>query len=372
MLIHFLVLIGLTVAQQELCYKGPGDLYTGSINLTTKGDPCELWSQQSVIALEEKLEHNFCRVLNNMTNTPYCIYNGQKQTCNVPTCDSSALRFQGSSILFYRNISSNPNYPIVAQQINFYFKVSKDHDELLRSKGEETRRVPILVQVRSKFERSRQHLSVILQNKFLKLVVSMDSYNTETFVFGGPISYGDIHYISVNRSRSLVFVQLNETISNFTLTSKDTEFLVSPYQVLIGDNYYGCMTGLSIGSWVEIGENINLISDRPFPLYDGSEIEEFTIKNADTGTAPRQEQCMFAPTTFVSDSYVKERSPEPVTESTPEAAVEIIPKKGSLDQRSIIIISVALGVIFTLTLVTLICVKKNQQLQAQGYNLEVM
>ena len=59
-------------------------------------------------------------------------------------------------------------------------------------------------------------------------------------------------------------------------------------------------------------------------------------------------------------------------ENQPEAAVEIVPKKGTLDQRSIIIISVALGVIFTLTLVTLICVKRNQEFTPQGYNLEVM
>jgi len=371
MLIHFLVLIGLTVAQQELCYKGPGDVYTGFINVTTKGDPCESWSQQSVIALEEKLDHNFCRVLNNMTNTPYCVYNGQKQTCDVPMCDSSTFRFEGSSILFYRNFTEYPNFPIIAQQINFYFKVREAHDVFVRRK-EEARPLPVLVQVQSSYDRSRQHMSVILQNGFLKLVVSLNSYNSETFVFGGPVSYSDVHYVSVNRSRSLVFVQLNDTVSNFTLTSKETEFLVSPYQIVIGDNYYGCMTGLSIGTWVQVGETISLLSDRPFPLYDGSEIKEFTIRNTATGTAPRQEQCMFAPTTFVRNSYVQERSPDPITESSPEAAVEVVPKKGALDRRSIIIISVALGVIFALTLVTVICVKRNQQFSPQNYNLEVM
>jgi len=372
MLIYLLVLIGLSVAQQELCYKGPGDVYTGFINVTTKGDSCESWSQQSVIALEEELDHNFCRVLNNMTNTPYCVFNGQKQTCDVPVCDISTLRFKGSSILFFRNITDYPNYPIVAQQINFYFKVNEAHDNFVQKKEEKTRPLPVLVRVKSSNANSRQHVSVILQNRFLKLVVSLDSYNTEKFVFGGPVSYGDVHYVSVNRSRSLIFVQLNDTVSNFTLTSKDTEFLVSPYQVLIGDNYYGCMTGLSIGTWIQIGQTVELLSDRPFPLYDGSEIKEFTIRNAATGTAPQLEQCMFAPTTFVKNSYVQERSPNPVTETSSEAAVEVIPRKGTLDRRSIIIISVALGVIFILTLVTLICVKRNQQFTPQGYNLEVM
>lgn len=372
MLIYFLVLIGLSVAQQELCYKGPGDVYTGFINVTTKGDSCESWSQQSVIALEKELNHNYCRVLNNMTNTPYCIYNGQKQSCDVPICDESTLRFEGSFILFFRNATQYPNYPIVAQQINFYFKVSETHDQFEQKEKEKTRPLPVLVQVKSSNGSSRQHISVILQNGFLKLVISLDSYNSETFVFGGPVSYGDVHYVSVNRSRSLVFVQLNDTTSNFTLTSQDTEFLVSPYQVLIGDNYYGCMTGLSIGTWVQIGKSVKLLIDRPFPLYDGSEIKEFTIRNAATGSAPQRDLCMFAPTTFVRNSYTQPTSPDAVTETSSEAAVEVVPKRGSLDQRSIIIISVALGVIFTLTLVTLICVKRNQHFTPQGYNLEVM
>jgi hypothetical protein len=55
----------------------------------------------------------------------------------------------------------------------------------------------------------------------------------------------------------------------FAIFLQETEFLVSPYQILIGDNYYGCMTGLSIGTWVQVGETISLLSDRPFPLYDG-------------------------------------------------------------------------------------------------------
>ena len=38
-----------------------GDVYTGSINVTARGDPCDSWSQQSVITLEEELDHNFCR-----------------------------------------------------------------------------------------------------------------------------------------------------------------------------------------------------------------------------------------------------------------------------------------------------------------------
>ena len=36
----------------------------------------------------------------------------------------------------------------------------------------------VLVQVKSRND-SKQHMSVILQNGFLKLVVSLDSYNTE-------------------------------------------------------------------------------------------------------------------------------------------------------------------------------------------------
>lgn len=363
MLIHLLALIGLTVAQQELCYKGPGDVYTGFINRTTKGDSCEPWSQQSLITLEEEVNHSYCRVFQNMSSTPYCVYSGQRQPCDVAKCDVSTLRFQGFNFLFFRNTTNYPNYPIVAQQINFYFK----HDVV----SDDPRPPAVLVQVKSRND-SKQHMSVILQNGFLKLVVSLDSYNTERFVFGGPVSYGDVHYVSVNRSRSQVFVQLNETISNFTLTSKDTEFLVSPYQVMVGDNYFGCMTGLSIGTWIQNAQTVELLSDRPFPLYDGSEIKQFTIRNAKTGT-PLSEQCMFAPTTVVRNSYMmKERSSPTLTENQPEAAVEIVPKKGTLDQRSIIIISVALGVIFTLTLVTLICVKRNQEFTPQGYNLEVM
>lgn len=372
MLIHLLVLVGLSTAQQELCYKGPGDVYTGNINVTARGDPCDPWSQQSVIALEEELDHNYCRVLNNMTTSPYCVYNGQKQRCDVPTCDSSCLKFAGSSILFYRNTTKYPNFPIVAQQINFYFRVSKDHDVFIREKEENTRPVPILVQVKSSKSFSRQHLTIVLQNGFLKLLVSLDSYITDKFVFGGPVSYNEVHYVSVNRTRSTVFVQLNKTLSNFTLTSKDTEFLVSPYQIIIGENYYGCMTGLSVGTWIKVDNDLQLLADRPFPLYDGTEIREFTIRNGATGTAPRMEQCMFAPTTFVRDYYIAEQTPGTIIGDTVEAAVEVVPKRGSLDRRSIIIISVALGVILSLTLVTVICVKRNQHLSPQGYNLEVM
>ena len=58
-------------------------------------------------------------------------------------------------------------------------QVREAHDVFVRRK-EEARPLPVLVQVQSSYDRSRQHMSVILQNGFLKLVVSLNSYNSET------------------------------------------------------------------------------------------------------------------------------------------------------------------------------------------------
>ena len=58
-------------------------------------------------------------------------------------------------------------------------QVNKEHDVFIREKEENIRPVPILVQVKSSNSFSRQHLTIVLQNGFLKLLVSLDSYNTE-------------------------------------------------------------------------------------------------------------------------------------------------------------------------------------------------
>ena len=66
--------------------------------------------------------------------------------------------------------------------------------------------------------------------KFILQVHTSSSFFPQ-FVFGGPVSYGDVHYVSVNRSRSLVFVQLNDTTSNFTLTSQVRKFVARNFQI---------------------------------------------------------------------------------------------------------------------------------------------
>ena len=38
-----------------------GDVYTGNVSLTDRGDVCEKWSSQKLIKLNEPIDHNFCR-----------------------------------------------------------------------------------------------------------------------------------------------------------------------------------------------------------------------------------------------------------------------------------------------------------------------
>lgn len=363
MLLVFLVLLGQVYAQQELCYEGPGNIYSGSVNVTAGGAPCESWAEQSLISLDKPVDHNYCRVYLQMSSRPYCVYRGQKQSCDISTCDKSTLRFQGSGFALSRDSNEvERNFPIVVQRIDFYFKV----DELRRSEA-------VLVRVQS-LKDPRQHMSVILQNGFLKLIISLDSYNAEKFVFGGPVRTSEVHYISVNRSRANIFVTLNDTVSNYTLANRETTFLVSPYSVTVGENFWGCMTGLSVGTWLQLDTKSppSLRTDKPLMLFTGEDIDDFTLRLAKLGT-PYKEMCMFAPTTSITRTTPVLYSVEEASiENSVEASIERKSLKGALDQRSIIIISVAIGVIVSLSVMTLICVRKNQDYTPQGYNLEVM
>ena len=75
---------------------------------------------------------------------------------------------------------------------------------------------------------------------------------------------------------------------------QDTEFLVSPYQVMVGDNYFGCMTGLSIGTWIQNAQTVELLSDRPFPLYDGKMLFCYNPRKLLTKSV-RKLYCRFCP-----------------------------------------------------------------------------
>lgn len=379
MQIFLLVLFAWTSsAQQELCYEGPGDQYSGFINVTDNGEPCDVWSDQQLISdlTGPQYKHNYCRVYQEMSSRPYCVYNGQKRNCDVPICDPSTLLFDGSSLIIVRNTTLR-NQPIIAQQINFYFRVDRI------DKSEAT-----LVQVATAQENAtNQFLSVVLQNGFLKLLVSLDSYNTERVVFGGPLKTGAVHYVSVNRTGVKLSMRLNDTYSNFTLDNQDTTFLMSPYQIKIGDRYNGCMSGLSVGTWVQRESDVKLFTDKPFNLFTNRDISEYTLRRTRKGT-PISRMCMFAPATIVTDFYSRGAAaaasgytiPDDVTENNVELQ-EVASGDGKgagkesggmLDRNSIIIISISLGVIIVLTAVTMYCVRRNQHYTPQGYNLEVM
>lgn len=363
MLIFVLVLIRTTFAQQLLCYAGPGDVYTGNVSLTDRGDVCEKWSSQKLIKLNEPIDHNFCRVLLQMSSRPYCVYNGQKRSCNVPTCDRSTLRFKGASFLLTRT-DPVTYYPILAQQIKLYFQIS----ELKVSPA-------VLVKVESQQDPS-QHMSLVIKNGYLSVVVSLHFYFVEKFVFGGPVSVGEVHYVAVNRYRNNLTVQLNQTTLHINLNSKESTFLVYPYQITVGDNYFGCMTGLSVGTWVrKEGGKLDLFADKPLQLYTaslpGKALDDFTIQLPNTASI-RSDMCMFAPTTRVTNHYDDKPKSDTIRGNSLQASDVLSPvNNGVLDRRSVIIISTAVSLVMSLALLTLVCVKKNQHTAISRHSLDV-
>ena len=58
-----------------------------------------------------------------MSSGPFCVYKGQKQSCNVPSCDKSAVLFTGAGITVSRRDGAAKPALAVLQQITFYFKV---------------------------------------------------------------------------------------------------------------------------------------------------------------------------------------------------------------------------------------------------------
>lgn len=401
MLIYLLVLLQGLNSLQQLCYDGKGNSYSGNVNVTAGGEPCDAWSLQKLVIPAKNLPHNYCRMLLQMSSGPFCVYKGQKQSCNVPSCDKSAVLFTGAGITVSRRDGAAKPALAVLQQITFYFKV----DSISNKEA-------VLVEVRSAMDES-QYFSIRLQNGFVKLRLMLDSYKEEVFYFGGPVSLGDVHYVSVNRQRQALVMKFNETVTNATIeqlsqgptnitefirketeaayladmqkynitlpgswsenpeNKNDTNILVAPYTILVGQGYKGCMAGLSVGTWVKQNPlTFDLSVDRPLNLYGGVDLGEYTIRRSQL-SEPTLTQCMFAPNTYIEDfNYA-----EPVMEIN-ESEVGSGEKRslpGGIDLTSIVIISSALGFIFILTGVTVYCMRRNRHSYTpQGYNLEVM
>lgn len=358
MLIYLLVLLQGLNSLQQLCYDGKGNSYSGNVNVTAGGEPCDAWSQQELVIPAKNLPHNFCRMLLQMSSGPFCVYKGQKQSCDVPSCDKSAVLFTGAGITVSRKDGATKPALAVLQQITFYFKV----DSISNKEA-------VLVEVRSAMDES-QYFSIRLQNGFVKLKLMLDSYKEEVFYFGGPVNVGDVHYVSVNRQRQALVMKFNETVANATI-EQDTNILVAPYTILVGQGYKGCMAGLSVGTWVKQNPlTFDLSVDRPLNLYGGVDLGEYTIRRSQL-SEPALTQCMFAPNTYIDDvNYV-----EPVIEIN-ESEIGSGEKRslpGGIDLTSIVIISSALGFIFILTGMTVYCMRRNRHSYTpQGYNLEVM
>jgi len=402
MLIYLLVLLQGLHSLQQLCYDGKGNSYSGYVNVTAGGEPCDNWSQQELVLPARNLPHNYCRMLLQMSSGPFCVYKGQKQSCDVPPCDKSAVLFTGAGITVSRKDGATKPALAVLQQITFYFKV----DSISNKEA-------VLVEVRSAMDES-QYFSIRLQNGYVKLKLMLDSYREEVFYFGGPVNLGDVHYVSVNRQRQDLVMKFNTTVTNATIeqtsngptnitdyirkqteeaylaemqkynitvsdrlsntilkNKNDTNILVAPYTILVGQGYKGCMAGLSVGTWVKQNAlSFDLSVDRPLNLYGGVDLGEYTIKRSQL-SEPALTQCMYAPNTYIEDvEYV-----EPIIEIN-ESEVGSGEKRslpGGIDLTSIVIISSALGFIFILTGMTVYCMRRNRHSYTpQGYNLEVM
>ena len=82
----------------------------------------------------------------------------------------------------------------------------------------------------------------------------------------------DVHYILFKTFSD------NQNLIKFL---QDTNILVAPYTILVGQGYKGCMAGLSVGTWVKQNPlTFDLSVDRPLNLYGGKElsIESFSEK----------------------------------------------------------------------------------------------
>ena len=153
----------------------------------------------------------------------------------------------------------------------------------------------------------------------------------------------DVHYILFKTFSD------NQNLIKFL---QDTNILVAPYTILVGQGYKGCMAGLSVGTWVKQNPlTFDLSVDRPLNLYGGKELSiesfsekgnikrifadkrvfcklsippgvdlgeytiidhppgvdlgEYTIRRSQL-SEPTLTQCMFAPNTYIEDVHYAE------------------------------------------------------------------